>query len=127
MATVPTPDVPGLSLARADEPLIEPPQPVVRAESAMENPPPDSDRDVAAVYWPSQPGEGVDPDDAGGSGEPASEDDASTPEESGRSDASGSFEASGGLEGSGGEEPEDSSEADGSGGRAAAHPIHLFA
>lgn len=83
MATVPTPEVSLAVLARSDDSLIEPPQPVIRAESAADNTPPNFPREAAASYSPSHRSDTVDPDNPGGSGGSANPEDADSRQTSG--------------------------------------------
>ncbi|MFP5266015.1 MAG: hypothetical protein ACLGQU_01505 [Acidobacteriota bacterium] len=89
MATVPTPEISIAGLARPEEPLIEPPQPVVRAEGAIENPTPDTPRDAAAVYSPGHRGDSVDPDRSGSSADSAGREHSSGSEDSASPEDSG--------------------------------------
>jgi hypothetical protein len=117
MATVPTPEISIAGLARPEEPLIEPPQPVVRAEGSVENPTPDTPRDAAAVYSPGHRRDSVDPDNPGSFAE------SSNPKDSGSSEASANPEGAGDGENCGADEPE----ADAGGGRTKGHQINFFA
>ncbi|MGC9199264.1 MAG: hypothetical protein ACP5E5_10045 [Acidobacteriaceae bacterium] len=71
MATVPTPEVSLAVLVRSNESLIEPPQPVIRAECVVDESAPKAPREAAVTYSRGHRSDAVDPDNPDGSGDSA--------------------------------------------------------